>query len=114
MVTVSMLKSELGSRLAEQNRHLPPHDIDRIVDAILDTITDALTRGHRVELRGFGTFAVKKRRARTGRNPRTGAPVAMTEKAVPVFRTGKEMRQHLNQVVPRSKTKRAGAMTETG
>ena len=67
-----------------------------MVGSILDTIADALARGDRVELRGFGAFSVKKREARAGRNPRTGASVAVSEKVIPVFKTGKEMRQRLN------------------
>ena len=61
-----MIKSELVLKLAEQNPHLYQRDIEKIVNAILDTISDALAQGGRVELRGFGTFSVKKRGARTG------------------------------------------------
>ena len=67
-----MIKSELVLKIAEQNPHLYQRDVEKIVNAILDTIGDALARGDRVELRGFGAFSVKKRDARTGRNPRTG------------------------------------------
>ena len=91
-----MIKSELVLKLAEQNPHLYQRDIEYIVNAILATIADALARGDRVELRGFGTFAVKKRGARPGRNPRTGMVVPVPEKVVPHFKTGKEMRQRLN------------------
>jgi integration host factor subunit beta len=56
-----------------------------------------MARGDRVELRGFGAFSVKQRPARTGRNPRTGAHVAVDQKCVPFFKTGKEMRERLNQ-----------------
>jgi integration host factor subunit beta len=91
-----MIKSELVLKLSEQNPHLYQRDVENIVNAILDTITDALTRGDRVELRGFGAFSVKKRDARLGRNPRTGASVAVNEKVIPVFKTGKDMRMRLN------------------
>ena len=91
-----MIKSELVLKLAEQNPHLYQRDVENIVNAILDTITDALARGDRVELRGFGAFSVKKRDARTGRNPRTGETVSVSEKVIPVFKTGKEMRVRLN------------------
>ena len=91
-----MIKSELVSRLAERNPHLYQRDVEHIVNAVLDEITSALTRGDRVELRGFGAFSVKNRPARTGRNPRTGQKVAVTEKYVPFFKTGKEMRERLN------------------
>ena len=96
-----MLKSELVSKLTEQNPHLYQRDIEQIVNAILDTISDALAQGGRVELRGFGTFTVKKREARAGRNPRTGEAVSISEKVVPAFRTGKEMRHRLNPASPK-------------
>ncbi|MFE1601031.1 integration host factor subunit beta [Methylobacterium sp. ID0610] len=91
-----MIKSELVLKIAEQNPHLYQRDVENIVNAILDTIADALAHGDRVELRGFGAFSVKRREARRGRNPRTGAAVAVAEKAIPVFKTGKEMRVRLN------------------
>ena len=82
--------------MAEQNPHLYQRDVERIISTILDEITTALTRGDRVELRGFGAFSVKKRNARIGRNPRTGESVAVDTKVVPYFKTGKELRQRLN------------------
>ncbi len=91
-----MIKSELVQRIADRNRHLYHRDVENIVNAILNEIVDALSRGDRVELRGFGAFSTKKRDARTGRNPRTGASVAVDSKAVPVFKTGKELRLRLN------------------
>lgn len=91
-----MIKSELVSRIAERNQHLYQRDVEMIVNAVLDEITEALARRDRVELRGFGAFSVKLREARSGRNPRTGAAVPVAEKAVPVFKTGKDMRQRLN------------------
>jgi integration host factor subunit beta len=104
-----MIKSELVLKLAEQNPHLYQRDVENIVNAILDTIADALGRGDRVELRGFGAFAVKKRDARTGRNPRTGAAVSVSEKVVPVFKTGKEMRQRLNPPKQAASTARSAS-----
>jgi len=92
-----MIKSELVQKIAERNPHLYQRDVENIVNAILETITDALSRGDRVELRGFGAFSVKKRDARTGRNPRTGETVSVSEKVIPVFKTGKDMRVRLNQ-----------------
>ncbi|MEJ0093752.1 MAG: integration host factor subunit beta [Methylocella sp.] len=91
-----MIKSELVQRIADRNPHLYLRDVEKIVNAILDEITNALARGDRVELRGFGAFSVKHRDARVGRNPRTGAHVSVDEKAVPFFKTGKEMRERLN------------------
>jgi integration host factor subunit beta len=91
-----MTKSELILRLAETNPHLYQRDVERIVTTIFGEIADALARGDRVELRGFGAFSVKRREARQGRNPRTGEQVAVTEKAVPFFKTGKQLRERLN------------------
>jgi integration host factor subunit beta len=92
-----MIKSELVQRIASQNPHLYQNDIEKIVSAILDEMVEALRRGDRVELRGFGAFSVKLRGARQGRNPRTGAVVAVAKKAIPAFKTGKEMRARLNR-----------------
>ena len=94
--TVGMIKSELVTRIATQNPHLYQRDVENIVNAILGEIVAAMARGDRVELRGFGAFSVKNRPARTGRNPRTGTRVSVTEKYVPFFKTGKEMRERLN------------------
>ncbi len=93
----NMIKSELVQRIADRNPHLYLRDVEKIVNAILDEIVKALARGDRVELRGFGAFSVKHRDARLGRNPRTGAHVSVDEKAVPFFKTGKEMRERLNE-----------------
>ena len=91
-----MTKSELIARLAESNPHLYQRDVERIVTTIFDEIAAALARGDRVELRGFGAFSVKKRDARQGRNPRTGETVAVEGKAIPFFKTGKQLRERLN------------------
>jgi integration host factor subunit beta len=92
-----MTKSELVQRIAELNPHLYHRDVERIVNTIFDEITDALARGDRVELRGFGAFSVKHRDARIGRNPRTGETVQVEEKAIPFFKTGKQLRERLNE-----------------
>jgi integration host factor subunit beta len=91
-----MLKSGLVRRIEEQNQHLYLKDAQKIVDAIFDEVTAALARGDRVELRGFGTFVVKTRSARPGRNPRNGTSVSVPEKLHPAFKTGKEMHHRLN------------------
>jgi integration host factor subunit beta len=104
-----MIKSELVSKLTEQNPHLYQRDIEQVINAILDTIRDALAQGGRVELRGFGTFTAKTREARTGHNPRTGEAVSISEKVAPVFRTGKEMRHRLNPASPKRAKKKRGA-----
>jgi integration host factor subunit beta len=99
-LATGMIKSELVQRIAEQNPHLYQRDVENIVNAIFNEIVAALARGDRVELRGFGAFSVKNRPARTGRNPRTGAHVSVEEKHVPFFKTGKEMRERLNNGKP--------------
>ena len=91
-----MLRSELIARLAEENPTLKAREVERIVDVIFDEIAAALERGYRVELRGFGAFSVRKRDARTGRNPRTGNAVSVDAKHVPFFKAGKELRSRLN------------------
>ncbi|WP_207482112.1 integration host factor subunit beta [Arenibaculum pallidiluteum] len=91
-----MTKSELIQRLSERYPDLYQRDVERIVSTIFDEIGEALARGDRVELRGFGAFSVKRRDARVGRNPRTGASVQVTEKYVPFFKTGKQLRERLN------------------
>ncbi len=92
-----MIKSELIAKLAEENPHLYQRDVERIVSTIFDSISEALSRGDRVELRGFGAFSVKHRDGRVGRNPRTGESVEVPEKSVPFFKTGKELRERLNE-----------------
>ena len=82
-----MTKSELIQILADRNPHLYLRDVEKIVDTVFDEITDALSRGDRVELRGFGAFSVKRREARVGRNPRTGESVNVPEKKLPFFKT---------------------------
>ncbi|MCH8861470.1 MAG: integration host factor subunit beta [Proteobacteria bacterium] len=91
-----MIKSELIGKLVEANPHLYQRDVERIVSTVFEEISSALSRGDRVELRGFGAFSVKKRPARIGRNPRTGETVQVEEKHVPYFKTGKDLRERLN------------------
>lgn len=97
-----MIRSELVQKIFDDNQELPAErrlsqrDVERIVNTILDEVSEALSRGDRVELRGFGAFSVKKRDARVGRNPRTGETVEVEEKHVPFFKTGKLLRDRLN------------------
>jgi len=93
---MGMTKSQLIQRISELNPHLFQRDVERIVSTIFDEITAALATGDRVELRGFGAFSVKLRDARTGRNPRTGDTVHVSRKAVPFFKTGKQLRDMIN------------------
>ena len=91
-----MIRSELIQIITDQNPHLYQRDVERIVNTVFDEITNAMANGDRVELRGFGAFSVKRRGARVGRNPRTGASVDVEEKHVPFFKTGKLLRDRLN------------------
>ena len=95
-----MTRSELMAELVVANPHLRVADVERIVTTVFDEITAALARGQRVELRGFGAFTVKRRDARTGRNPRTGETVPVEEKSVPFFKAGKELRERVNGETP--------------
>ena len=92
-----MTKSELIARLAEQNPSLYHRDLEQLVNTVFETITKALEGGDRVELRGFGAFSVRERKARIGRNPRTGEPVNVEAKRMPFFKMGKGMRERLNK-----------------
>ena len=92
-----MTRSELIAKLAAKNPALYHRDIERLVGTILDEISGALERGNRVELRGFGAFSVRERKARLGRNPKPGASVEVSEKKVHFFKMGKGMRERLNR-----------------
>jgi integration host factor subunit beta len=91
-----MLKSDLVRRIRDQKLQLYERDVQNVVNAILGEIIAALARGDRVEIRNFGTFSVRNRRARIARNPQTGRTVAIEKKVWPYFKTGKEMRARLN------------------
>lgn len=91
-----MIKSELVQKIADKHPHLFHRDVERLVFTVLNEIVLSMIRGDRVELRGFGAFSVRERRARGGRNPRTGTSVAVDAKLVPFFKTGKELRLRLN------------------
>jgi integration host factor subunit beta len=91
-----MIRSELVQKIADENPDLNQQDAERIVNTVLEEIVKAMSKGDRVELRGFGAFSVKKREARAGRNPRTGESVQVMDKYVPFFKTGKLLRDKLN------------------
>jgi len=91
-----MIKSELVHRISDQKPQLYGREVEKVVNTVLDQIAAALARGDRVELRGFGVFAIKLRQARRGCNPRSGATVSVPEKAIPFFKTGGPMHERLN------------------
>lgn len=90
-----MTKSELVDAVARRE-NLPRITAERVVGVVFDTIRDALTRGDRVEIRGFGSFKARHYQGYTGRNPRTGAPIVVSPKVLPVFKVGKELRVRVN------------------
>ena len=91
-----MIRSELVQKIVEDNPALNVADAERIVTTIFDEIISSISSGNRVELRGFGAFSVKKREARTGRNPKTGDAVSVDSKHIPFFKTRKLLRDRLN------------------
>jgi integration host factor subunit beta len=92
-----MTRSDLVEELAARFSQLTQRDAEFAVKAILDAMNDALARGHRIEIRGFGSFSVTHRSPRMGRNPRSGESVAIPEKRVPHFKPGKALRQTVDQ-----------------
>lgn len=91
-----MVRSELVRKIAEAHPHLSPLDVEAVVKAILNAIIDRLADGHRVELRGFGSFVSKVRDARISQNPRNGTPVPVAAKQVPLFKASKRLLERLN------------------
>ena len=91
-----MTKSELIAKLAEHYSQLTTKDAEAAVKTILAAMTMSLVKGQRIEIRGFGTFKINHRPARTGRNPTTGDEVPVPEKYVPHFKAGTELRERVD------------------
>lgn len=91
-----MTKRELIEELLVRRPGLAHQESALMVHTLFDAMTEVLARGERIELRGFGSFGVKQRPARQGRNPKTGASVAVAAKRIPFFRAGKELRREVN------------------
>jgi DNA-binding protein HU-beta len=90
-----MKKSDLVDLVAQrQNR--AKHEVEATVDAFLDAVGEGLAKGEKVEIRGFGAFAVRESAARSGRNPRTGETIQIAARKTPTFRVGKELRDRVN------------------
>ena len=94
---MSMTKADLVERVTEQiaktaGPMISKKDCARVVDSFLDAIKEALQQQRNIEIRGFGTFKIRQRRTRMARNPRTGAPVEVSARPVPVFKPSKELR----------------------
>ena len=92
----TMTKSELIARLAERYPQLVAKDAEFAVKTILDAMAKTLSDGHRIEIRGFGSFALSYRPPRIGRNPKSGERVLVPEKRVPHFKPGKELRERVD------------------
>jgi integration host factor subunit beta len=88
-----MTKAELIERVAEQVQALTKRQTEIIVNAVFNSIKDTLAKGEKIEIRGFGSFRLRQRRSRDGRNPKTGAPVMVPSKRVPFFKAGKELKE---------------------
>ena len=96
-----MTRSDLVEALAERFGQLTHRDAEFAVKALLEAMSDALARGHRIELRGFGSFTISHRPPRMGRNPRSGEQVAIPVKRVPHFKPGKALREEVDQGTPK-------------
>jgi integration host factor subunit beta len=88
-----MTRSDLVAQLAERFTQITQRDTEFAVKTILDAMSDALAKGHRIEIRGFGSFSINRRPPRVGRNPRSGEQVTIPEKLVPHFKPGKALRE---------------------
>ncbi len=92
-----MTKSELIEALAKRQTHLAFADVEMAVKSVIEQMSEALAQGERIEVRGFGSFALHFRPSRVGRNPKTGEAVALPGKHVPHFKPGKELRERVNR-----------------
>ncbi len=95
-----MTKSGLIEEVARLTPHISKKDTEVVVNTIFDSMIDALMSGERIEIRGFGSFQVKVREAREGRNPKTGEPVHISAKRTPFFKVGKELKEMVDRAVP--------------
>ncbi len=93
-----MTKSGLIEVVAERTPHISKKDTEIVVNTIFDSMAQTLMNGERIEIRGFGSFQVKVREARDGRNPKTGEPVHISAKRTPFFKVGKELKEMVDKV----------------
>ncbi|HIK75024.1 MAG: integration host factor subunit beta [Alcanivorax sp.] len=92
----ALTKSKLIARISKDNQQLSPRDVELAVKTLIDYMADTLAEGGRIEIRGFGSFSLHFRAPRVGRNPKTGASVKLHGKYVPHFKSGKELRERVN------------------
>jgi integration host factor subunit beta len=91
-----MTKSDLVSKVAARMPHVSKKDTETIVNEVFQSMMEVLKRGERIEIRGFGSFQVKRREPREGRNPKTGEIVSIPAKRSPFFKVGKELKERVN------------------
>ena len=91
-----MIKSQLVKKLLNKNPHLIQKDVENIISLVFEKITSTLENDGRIEIRGFGSLSVRKRKSKNGRNPRTGESVFVPAKKAPIFKSGKGLRDRLN------------------
>jgi len=92
-----MTKSELIELIARKQTQFSQKDVEIAVNQILDAMIDTLSQGERIEIRGFGSFSLHHRKARVGRNPKTGETVELDDKRVPHLKTGKALRERVDE-----------------
>ena len=107
-----MTKAELVEDVARA-AELTKKDAERLVEIVFESIIETLNHGEKIELRGFGSFRVRSRGARRGRNPKTGAPVDIPAKRVPYFKPGKEMKELINLEADGTTASQTSAPTES-
>lgn len=90
-----MTKSELIEKISVQNEELTKKQVEFIVNGVFSSIKDALKTGDKVEIRGFGSFKIREKNSKVGRNPKTGDKVEVPSKNVPYFKPGKEIKELL-------------------
>lgn len=93
-----MTKSELIETVAMQVNTFSRKDVEMIIDTLFQSMTDSLSNGEKVEIRGFGSFKIKERSGRQGRNPKSGENIFIESKKVPFFKAGKEIKERINKV----------------
>ncbi|WP_396436101.1 integration host factor subunit beta [Limnohabitans sp.] len=106
-----MTRSDLVDEIAARFAQLTHRDAELAVKTVLDAMSDALVKGHRIEIRGFGSFSINRRPPRVGRNPRSGETVQIPEKRVPHFKPGKALREAVDAETTRSAPVKAAPKT---
>ncbi len=109
-----MTKSDLIERVARRLPHISKKDTELVVGTIFDRMTEALVKGERIEIRGFGSFQVKIREAREGRNPKMGEEVRIPRKRTPFFKVGKELKERIDVTWREEQSRASASASSTG